>query len=123
MCMSVRINSNGTMSESINVTVQASEATARQGKRTWLDLITARTTLFLTGQDYNQLYYYFSVTLVVGTSTECFNITLIPDNIVEENEFFMLSLFVAKPMGFSLENASDALVTIVNDDSKCMETG
>lgn len=78
--------------------------------------------IFLAGEDYEQPFpYYFNVRLhTLGSSTTCYNITLIADNIVEENKVFTLSLSVTEPaLGFPLESDSDnAFVTIVNDDSK-----
>ena len=67
------------------------------------------------GQDYESGQY--NITFIVGVSSVSFDISIIDDKILEQNESFNLGL-CCLPDNVIVGHVSQATVTIVNDDSK-----
>ena len=71
------------------------------------------------GVDYNSGLY--SVTFTVGKTSVSFDIALTDDNILEKNEFFNLTIDTSLlPNGFTVGSPGQAIVTIINNDSKLL---
>ena len=69
------------------------------------------------GVDYNSGPY--SVTFTAGKTSVSFDIALTDDNILEKNEFFNLTIDTSLlPDGFTVGSPGQAIVTIINNDSK-----
>ena len=67
------------------------------------------------GQDYKSGQY--NITFIVGVSSVSFDISIIDDEILEQNESFNLGL-CSLPDNVIVGDVSQATVTILNDDSK-----
>ena len=66
-------------------------------------------------QDYNAVQE--NVTFSVGVSSVSFSIPIIDDQVLEQNEMFIIGISMLPNNAISGES-SQATVTIVNDDSK-----
>ena len=72
-----------------------------------------------SGVDYNSGPY--SVTFTAGKTSVSFDIALTDDNILEKNEFFNLTIDTPLlPNGFTVGSPGQAIVTIINNDSKLL---
>ena len=61
----------------------------------------------------------YTVTFGAGITRVSFNVTIIDDNMLEPNEQFDLTIISSSlPNGFTVDNPSQATVTIVDDDSE-----
>ena len=60
----------------------------------------------------------YSVTFPAGVTNVPFNISIIDDNIFEENENFTLTINSSLPTGVMVGNPDQATVTIVDNDRK-----
>ena len=68
--------------------------------------------------DYNTGPYVF--TILSGMTSIAVNVTIISDNILEENEIFYLTVnSFSLPDDVTAGNPFQATVTILNDDCKC----
>ena len=60
----------------------------------------------------------YSVTFPAGVTSVLFNISINDDNIVEDNETFMLTINSSLATGVMVGNPSQATMTIVDNDGK-----
>ena len=61
----------------------------------------------------------YSVTFPAGITNVTFNIQIINDNMVENNETFTLAIDSSSlPTGIMVDSPRQATVTIINDDGK-----
>ena len=73
--------------------------------------------ILLGNADYNSGPY--NVTFPAGVTSVSFDVTIIDDNILELNEQFDLTIISSSlPNGFTVDNPSQATVTIIDDDSE-----
>ena len=61
----------------------------------------------------------YSVTFPAGVMSVPFNISIIDDNILEDNENFTLTINSSLPTGIMVGNPGQATVPIVDNDGKC----
>ena len=61
----------------------------------------------------------YTVTFPVGMTIASFNVPIIDDNILEDDEQFDLTIISSSlPDGFTVDNPSQAMVTITDNDSE-----
>ena len=70
------------------------------------------------GVDYESGPY--TVTFHAGQTSVSFNVSLTDDKILEPNEQFVLTINSSSlPNGFTVDNPSQVVVTIIDNDSEC----
>ena len=77
--------------------------------------------LLLIGRndDYNSGPY--NVTFLAGVTRVPFSVSITDDNVLEDNENFLLSIdFSVLPNNVTVDNISQATVTILDNDGKCV---
>lgn len=76
--------------------------------------------ILILGKDYNYTSpYTVDVELILFFEIHCYNIPLIPNDVVEPDKTISLQLDFIYPVGFNFPlHPVATLVTIVNDDSK-----
>ena len=79
---------------------------------------------------HNKFYYHiggvdygprgpYNVTIPAGRTTVSFDVLILDDNVLEENEEFILTILAESlPNDIRLGNPNKSTVTIVDDDSK-----
>ena len=69
--------------------------------------------------DYNSGPY--NVTFLAGVTRVPFSVSIVDDNVLEDNENFSLSIdFSVLPNNVTVDNISQAIVTILDNDGKCV---
>lgn len=74
--------------------------------------------LCLDSSDYNISSFPMPGLLTESSTEQCYNVSIVMDDIQEENEYFTVEFNVRDFMGNFLYDASSAVVSIEDDDSK-----
>lgn len=86
--------------------------------KNYMQLIYVSLLLLLGNVDYDSGPY--AVTFPAGMASTSFNVPIIDDNVVELVEQFDLTIDTSSlPNGFTVDDPSQVMVTITDDDSEC----
>ena len=79
--------------------------------------------LLLIGRNGDYSSGPYNVTFLAGVTRVPFNVLIVDDNVLEDNENFSLSIdFSVLPNNVTVANISQAIVTILDNDGECVHS-